>query len=57
MTIPDYQKFMRPLLMYAVDGQEKSIKQSINFIGDQLGLSEDDRDLRLPSGTKTYVSV
>ena len=50
MAIPDYQKIMLPLLKYALDGQEHSIREAIGALADQFNLSEDERKELLPSG-------
>lgn len=50
MAIPDYQKIMLPLLKYALDGQEHSMREAIGALADQFNLSEDERKELLPSG-------
>ncbi|MEH2085245.1 restriction endonuclease [Nostoc sp.] len=50
MAIPDYQKIMLPLLKYALDGQEHSMREAIGTLADQFNLSEDERKELLPSG-------
>ncbi|MBW4606416.1 MAG: restriction endonuclease [Hassallia sp. WJT32-NPBG1] len=66
MGIPDYQKIMLPLLMYASDGQEHSLRETIEALADKFNLSEEERKELLPSGqqaifdnrvgwTKTYL--
>jgi restriction system protein len=50
MAIPDYQKIMLPLLKYALDGQEHSIREVIGALADQFNLSGDERKELLPSG-------
>jgi restriction system protein len=52
MSIPDFQSTMRPLLAYASDGKEKSIKQAIKDLADQMSLSEEERSVLLPSGVE-----
>lgn len=53
MPIPGYQEFMLPLLKYAADGQEHSISDALEALATQLGVSEQEQDLLLPSGTQT----
>ena len=50
MRIPDYQKIMLPLLMYASDGQEHSLRETIEALADKFNLSEEERKELLPSG-------
>ncbi|MDZ7950898.1 restriction endonuclease [Nostoc sp. DedQUE09] len=50
MAIPDYQKIMLPLLKYALDGQEHSMREAIGALANQFNLSEDERKELLPSG-------
>lgn len=50
MAIPNYQNIMLPLLKYALDGQEHSMREAIGALGDQFNLSEDERKELLPSG-------
>jgi restriction system protein len=55
MPVPGYQDFMLPLLTLVADGQEHKISETIDAVADQLGLSDDDRNLLLPSGTQTQL--
>ena len=50
MAIPNYQNIMLPLLKYALDGQEHSMREAIGALADQFNLSEDERKELLPSG-------
>jgi restriction system protein len=50
MSIPDYQTIMLPLLQYTKDEQEHSLRESIEYLGSLLKLSEADKKLLLPSG-------
>jgi restriction system protein len=34
MTIPDYQSVLLPLLCYAADGQEHSVREAIEELAD-----------------------
>ena len=55
MAVPGYQDFMLPLLKLAADGQEHKITEAIDALASQFGLSEQEQDLMLPSGTQTRV--
>ena len=50
MPVPDYQSFMRPLLAYGQDGQEKNINAAISALADEFKLTPDEREELLPSG-------
>ena len=54
MTIPDYQTIMLPLLKFAGDKKEHSIREAIDHIGDLFKLSEQERKEVLPSG-RSYI--
>jgi restriction system protein len=55
MAIPGYQEFMLPLVKLAADGQEHKITDAIEALADQLGVSEPEREIMLPSGTQTRL--
>jgi restriction system protein len=50
MPIPDYQTIMLPLLKMAGDGKEHRIRDAINDLAAQFGLTEQERKELLPSG-------
>jgi restriction system protein len=54
-AIPDFQKVMLPLLEFAGDGQEYSLRQTIDALANKLGLSTDDRRKLLPSGQQRVL--
>ncbi|MFA5865892.1 MAG: restriction endonuclease [Phycisphaerae bacterium] len=53
MSVPGYQEFMLPLLQIASDGQEHSISEAIETLAMKMGISTEDQELLLPSGTQT----
>ncbi|EGQ9206940.1 restriction endonuclease, partial [Vibrio cholerae] len=55
--IPSYQAFMRPLLEIAKaeNGQEIKLRDAINALADHFGLSEEEREEKLPSGKQTVI--
>lgn len=55
MSIPDYQKFMLPVLRKAAGGEVK-ISSVIEELADEFGLSEDEKAELLPSGKQTVVA-
>jgi restriction system protein len=50
MAIPDYQSIMLPLLKFASDGQEHSLRESIEALADEFSLTAEERRELLPSG-------
>lgn len=55
MAIPGYQEFMLPLVKLAADGQEHKITDAIEVLADQLGVTDAEREVMLPSGTQTRL--
>jgi restriction system protein len=54
MPIPDYQTLMRPVLAIAAEGETR-VPLAAERIADQLGLTEEERDEMLPSGTQRLL--
>lgn len=52
MAIPDYQSFMLPLLKYASQRQECTIRDAYAALSDEMGLTDEEKNLLLPSGTQ-----
>lgn len=50
MPIPDFQSLMRPLLEAHADGKEHLNRDLVAQLGEQFGLTEDERREMLPSG-------
>src|SRR3972149_9742458 len=50
MSIPDYQSIMLPLLRYADDADEHSVREAIEHLASHFNLTEMDRKKLLPSG-------
>ena len=50
MAIPDYQSVMLPLLKFAGDQEEHSLRQAIDTLAQEFGLTEEERKELLPSG-------
>lgn len=55
MPIPDYQTLMLPLLKAVGDKKTHKISQLYDELSDQFGLTEEQRQERLPSGRETYI--
>ena len=50
MAIPDYQSIMLPLLRFAADGNEQSLREAIEGLSEQFGLTDAETNELLPSG-------
>jgi len=50
MTIPDFQAIMLPLLQYASDGKEHSLRDAITYLADIFNLIDEERKELLASG-------
>jgi restriction system protein len=50
MAIPDYQSIMLPLLKFAGDQNEHSLREAIERLADEFGLTDEERKELLPSG-------
>lgn len=53
MAIPDYQSIMLPLLNYASDSKEHSLRETIDALADQFKLTDEERRTLLSSGQQT----
>jgi len=50
MTIPDYQTVMLPLLKYAADRKDHSLREAVDSLAEQFKLSEEEKKEMLSSG-------
>jgi len=50
MAVPDFQTIMLPLLQFAGDQREHSLRETIEALADQFNLTKEDRREMLPSG-------
>jgi restriction system protein len=50
MAIPDYQSIMLPLLQFATDGKEHSLREAIERLSGEFGLTDAEKKELLPSG-------
>ncbi len=50
MAIPDYQSIMLPLLRFAADGNEHSLREAIEGLSEKFGLTDAEKNELLPSG-------
>ena len=54
MPVPDFQSVMLPVLRLSAEGEIK-IADAVNRISDEFGLTEDEREELLPSGSLTRI--
>jgi restriction system protein len=50
MAIPDFQKIMLPLLEFASDGKDHTLREAIDILGSQFKLTPEEKTEMLPSG-------
>lgn len=50
MSIPDYQTLMLPLMEFAADGREHSLREGRDALATRLGVTDEERAELLPSG-------
>ena len=55
MAIPKYDEMMLPLLQLLADGQEHHQRDLASRLGDHFQLTDEDRNLMLPSTQSTYL--
>lgn len=53
MSLPTVESLMIPLLQFANDGQEHTLREAISVLAERLCLAEEDRRALLPSGRQT----
>ena len=53
MPVPGYQDLMLPVLQIAADGQEHRFAEAMGTLAIRIGISEEDQNIMLPSGTQT----
>lgn len=54
MAVPDFQSVMRPLLEAIEDRKEHSVSELVERLAVKLGLTEEDRRERIPSGQTRF---
>lgn len=50
MPIPDYQMLMLPLLRFAADGKDHTLRESVDILAAEFDLTSSERNELLPSG-------
>jgi restriction system protein len=56
MAIPKYNLLMLPMLRFAADGKEHSLRDAIAWLEDEFSLTTDERTQLLPSGRQTTLA-
>ena len=56
MALPDFQSTMLPLLQFAGDRQEHSLREAVDSLADHFGLSAVERKELLPSGQQEVLN-
>lgn len=56
MAIPDYQSLMLPVLKLASDGKEHKFSGAVEGLADEFGLSMEERNELLPSGSQAVFN-
>jgi len=55
VTIPDYQALMLPLLRFAGDRSDHTLREAIDHVSDLFKLTEEERGELLPSGRQAII--
>jgi len=55
MAIPTYQEVMLPILKFAADGATRTVKECIEHIEQAFGLSDEEKQERIPSGKQRMI--
>jgi len=56
MPLPDYQKIMLPLLKFAGDKKEHSMREALNHISENFNLTDKEKRELLPSGQQQVIN-
>jgi len=56
MGLPDYQSCMLPILKILGDGQDHHVRELTERVADEFGLTDSQRQERLPSGQQTIIA-
>jgi len=55
INLPKFDEFLAPILKYANDDKEHTLSEIIEAMSNQFNLSEEDRNLLMPNGKRTYI--
>jgi len=55
INLPKFDEFLAPILKYANDDKEHTLSETIEAMSNQFNLSEEDRNLLMPNGKRTYI--
>jgi hypothetical protein len=56
VTVPDYQSLMLPVLRSVADGKEHRLADVRTVLAEQIGLTDEDLALKIPSGAPVFNS-
>ena len=56
MGVPDYESLMRPTLEALADGSERGFREVQDLVAASQGITEEDRELLLPSGKQSMFA-
>src|SRR5450756_1802878 len=56
MALPDFQTIMRPVLVSLTTGEAHSLPQIRAAVAEELGVSDEEQQILLPSGKQTTFS-
>ena len=57
MAIPDFETLMFPTLNYASDNREHTFRESIDYLAQKFGLTEEERKELTPSGEMRLLNT
>ncbi len=57
MALPDFQSFFKPLLEFAVDGNEHSVQEARQAIAKTLAIPEDELKDCSPAGFRRNLTI
>lgn len=55
MPVPDFQSIFRPLLEWSKDGTERSVRDAVEALSIQFGLTDEERRREIPTGKQTLI--
>ncbi len=56
MAVPNFEEIFWPLLQFAGDGEEHSLREAIEAMADHFAMSDEERQQLLPSGRRTRIA-
>jgi restriction system protein len=56
VAVPDYQSLILPVLRAVGDGKERRLSDVRKLLADEIGLTDEDRAVKIPSGSPVFDS-